>query len=71
MRKLDVLDERPFLMEWSMMYRIIQAPALIAMLFESDTGRYRQIHMDGTDHRIIEWSSPAQSKVRISSDIFM
>lgn len=31
----------------NVMYRIIQAPSLIAMLFESGTGRYRQIHMDG------------------------
>ena len=31
----------------NVMYRIIQTPALIAMLFESGTGRYRQIHMDG------------------------
>src|SRR6185503_18611572 len=31
----------------NVMYRIIQTPALIAMLYESGTGRYRQIHMDG------------------------
>jgi hypothetical protein len=29
------------------MYRIIQTPALVAMLYESGTGRYRQIYMDG------------------------
>jgi hypothetical protein len=29
------------------MYRIIHTPALIAMLYESGTGRYRQIYMDG------------------------
>jgi hypothetical protein len=28
-------------------YRIVQAPALVALLFESGTGRYRQIYMDG------------------------
>jgi hypothetical protein len=28
-------------------YRIIQTPALIALLYESGTGRYRQIYMDG------------------------
>ena len=29
------------------MYRIIQSPNVVALLFESGTGRYRQIHMDG------------------------
>ncbi len=29
------------------MYRIIQTPTMVAMLFESGTGRYRQIYMDG------------------------
>ena len=29
------------------MYRIIQAPNVVALLFESLTGRYRQIYMDG------------------------
>jgi hypothetical protein len=29
------------------MYRIIQTPALVALLYESGTGRYRQIYMDG------------------------
>ncbi len=29
------------------MYRIIQSPALVALLYESGTGRYRQIYMDG------------------------
>jgi hypothetical protein len=28
-------------------YRIIQSPTVVALLFESGTGRYRQIHMDG------------------------
>ena len=28
-------------------YRIIQSPTLVALLFESGTGRYRQIYMDG------------------------
>ena len=28
-------------------YRIIQTPTLVALLFESGTGRYRQIYMDG------------------------
>jgi hypothetical protein len=28
-------------------YRIIQSPAIVAMLFENGTGRYRQIYMDG------------------------
>jgi hypothetical protein len=28
-------------------YRIIQTPALVALLYESGTGRYRQIYMDG------------------------
>jgi hypothetical protein len=31
----------------NVMYRIIQTPTLMALLFESGTGRYRQIHMDG------------------------
>jgi hypothetical protein len=29
------------------MYRIIQSPMVVALLYESGTGRYRQIHMDG------------------------
>jgi hypothetical protein len=29
------------------MYRIIQTPAIVALLYESGTGRYRQIYMDG------------------------
>src|SRR6185503_11088884 len=29
------------------MYRIIQSPTVIALLFESGTGRFRQIHLDG------------------------
>jgi hypothetical protein len=29
------------------MYRIIQTPAVVALLYESGTGRYRQIYMDG------------------------
>ena len=29
------------------MYRIIQSPAVMAVLFESGTGRFRQIYMDG------------------------
>ena len=29
------------------MYRIIQSPTVVALLFESGTGRYRQIYMDG------------------------
>ncbi len=28
-------------------YRIIQSPSVVALLFESGTGRYRQIYMDG------------------------
>jgi hypothetical protein len=28
-------------------YRIIQSPTVVAVLYESGTGRYRQIHMDG------------------------
>src|SRR6266576_1614309 len=28
-------------------YRIIQSPTVVALLYESGTGRYRQIHMDG------------------------
>ena len=31
----------------SAMYRIIHTPAMIALLYESGTGRYRQIYMDG------------------------
>jgi hypothetical protein len=29
------------------MYRIIQTPTIVALLYESGTGRYRQIYMDG------------------------
>ncbi len=29
------------------MYRIIQTPTMVALLYESGTGRYRQIYMDG------------------------
>ena len=29
------------------MYRIIQSPTVVALLYESGTGRYRQIYMDG------------------------
>jgi hypothetical protein len=29
------------------MYRIIQSPLVVALLYESGTGRYRQIYMDG------------------------
>ena len=29
------------------MYRIIQSPAVVAVLYEGGMGRYRQIHMDG------------------------
>ena len=29
------------------MYRIIQSPAVVALLYESGTGRYRQIYLDG------------------------
>src|SRR5437667_20453 len=29
------------------MYRIIQTPTLVVLLYESGTGRYRQIYMDG------------------------
>jgi hypothetical protein len=29
------------------MYRIIQSPTVVALLFESGTGRYRQIYVDG------------------------
>ena len=29
------------------MYRIIQSPTVLALLYESGTGRYRQIYMDG------------------------
>src|SRR5262245_10569142 len=29
------------------MYRIMQSPAILAVLYESPTGRYRQIYMDG------------------------
>jgi hypothetical protein len=28
-------------------YRIMQSPAVVALLYENNTGRYRQIHMDG------------------------
>jgi hypothetical protein len=28
-------------------YRIIQSPTIVALLYESGTGRYRQIHIDG------------------------
>src|SRR5215510_13567753 len=28
-------------------YRIMQSPAVVALLYENGTGRYRQIHMDG------------------------
>ena len=31
----------------NVMYRIIQTPTLVALLYESGTGRYRQIYMDG------------------------
>jgi len=31
----------------SAMYRIIQSPAVVAQLYETGTGRFRQIHMDG------------------------
>jgi len=31
----------------SAMYRVIQSPTVVALLYESGTGRYRQIHMDG------------------------
>src|SRR5215470_12462370 len=31
----------------SAMYRIIQSPTVVALLYESGTGRYRQIYMDG------------------------
>ena len=31
----------------STMYQIIQSPNIVALLFESGTGRYRQIHTDG------------------------
>ena len=31
----------------SAMYRIMQSPDVVALLYESGTGRYRQIHMDG------------------------
>jgi len=33
----------------SMTYRIMQSPNLVALLFESGTGRFRQIHMDGRE----------------------
>jgi hypothetical protein len=29
------------------MYRIVQSPAVLALLYESGTGRYRQIYLDG------------------------
>jgi hypothetical protein len=28
-------------------YRVMQSPTVVALLYESGTGRYRQIHMDG------------------------
>jgi hypothetical protein len=28
-------------------YRVMQSPTIVALLYESGTGRYRQIHMDG------------------------
>ena len=28
-------------------HRIVQSPTVIALLYESQTGRYRQIYMDG------------------------
>ena len=31
----------------STMYRIIQSPTVVALLYETGSGRYRQIHMDG------------------------
>jgi hypothetical protein len=31
----------------SAMYRIIQSPTVVALLYETGTGRYRQIYMDG------------------------
>ena len=31
----------------SAMYRIVQSPTVIAQLYETGTGRFRQIHMDG------------------------
>jgi len=31
----------------SAMYRIIQSPTVVAQLYETGTGRFRQIHMDG------------------------
>src|SRR5262245_51902812 len=31
----------------NVLFRIMQTPTLVALLFESGTGRYRQIHMDG------------------------
>ena len=31
----------------SAMYRVMQSPTVVALLYESGTGRYRQIHMDG------------------------
>src|SRR2546421_6557171 len=32
---------------FNVMYRLMQTPALVAVLYESGTGRYRQIYMDG------------------------
>jgi len=32
---------------FSVMYRIVQSPTIVALLYESGTGRFRQIHMDG------------------------
>jgi len=29
------------------MYRVVQSPTVMALLYESGTGRYRQIHLDG------------------------
>ena len=31
----------------SSMYRIIQSPTVMALLYESGTGRYRQVYLDG------------------------
>jgi hypothetical protein len=31
----------------STMYRIIQSPTVVALLYETGSGRYRQIYMDG------------------------
>jgi hypothetical protein len=32
---------------YSVMYRIIQSPTAVTLLYESGTGRFKQIHMDG------------------------